>query len=929
MAKKITLNELRELLRQTQPDESQLRKYLKTDYDLSRAFAPEVTIDTDKVDTEGLEAAIALGLLNGFSRRWRQNRYHTMIDDGWPGPRIVSEGDSWFQYPVILEDIVDQLFGEFAVYSLGAGGDLLADMIEEDELSEAIDEQKPDLFMISGGGNDVIGGGMLIKILRPFEEGRAPQDYLNADFESVMGEISRLYKHVFAKLAGDFPNLPILCHGYDHAIPNDGKWLGKPMKELKITKRKLQRQIIEVIIDRFNESLKAIASEFPGVVHFVDCRGAVPDDEWYDELHPTSEGYARVADRFRTVIQSFASTHETSRWRGAPLSPGREMAVANVKDLGEEEFRCLVGRRARILSRRDIGPVETETDRQELEKEISQHFEKVHRGADFLPAQFLTDGAMRAEAVCRIRTSTSYGTGFLVADHGFVMTNNHVIGDRDTAASSVAEFGFEQSGSATNVALEPDRFFVTDKELDFTIIGCDGASLTNLTPIPFLRNPATVTRNDRVNIVQHPRGRPKEIAIHDNKVTRLMDKVVRYSTDTEPGSSGSPVFNNQWDLVALHHAGWPDGDGAATNEGIRLAAIVGRLLRRSRESNEDSEGLERILGHIPDSSPLLGFFDVDGVEGDDLLEIEVPDFQGKPDFADIGFWNIEHFNAQISDERVERVADVLDRMSMDAMGLVEVEEPALRRLVDALQRRGNTIGYEVLDVSGRQDLAILYDRETTKVARADDIHRRYRSDLAVTTSSGRRAFPREPLFALCTIEDNANPIEFLMIVVHLKAFGDAQSRARRRLASEILARIIADVRERDNIPVVLGGDFNDAINTDVLSALRDSADLFALTLDDASAGAASYVGARHKSLIDHIVISRDVRPGDIAGDDAAIVRLDRSVGDFASAVSDHTPIVMRIVSRANPVSIDPEPRETDRAAVPVPSGASEVILSFD
>ena len=27
-----------------------------------------------------------------------------------------------------------------------------------------------------------------------------------------------------------------------------------------------------------------------------------------------------------------------------------------------------------------------------------------------------------------------------------------------------------------------------------------------------------------------------------------------YSTDTEAGSSGSPVFNDQWEVVALHHS---------------------------------------------------------------------------------------------------------------------------------------------------------------------------------------------------------------------------------------------------------------------------------------------------------------------------------------------------------------------------------------
>ena len=73
------------------------------------------------------------------------------------------------------------------------------------------------------------------------------------------------------------------------------------------------------------------------------------------------------------------------------------------------------------------------------------------------------------------------------------------------------------------------------------------------------------------------RPRRKEIALHDNNVTYVYDRVIRYNTDTEGGSSGSPVFNDQWQLCALHHAGWKNADGSATNEGIRISAICDYL----------------------------------------------------------------------------------------------------------------------------------------------------------------------------------------------------------------------------------------------------------------------------------------------------------------------------------------------------------------
>ena len=82
-----------------------------------------------------------------------------------------------------------------------------------------------------------------------------------------------------------------------------------------------------------------------------------------------------------------------------------------------------------------------------------------------------------------------------------------------------------------------------------------------------------------LNIVQHPRGRRKEVAVQQNRLDQQFSTRVRYTTDTEPGSSGSPVFNNRWDIIALHHAGGqrnPDGTWR-NNQGIPINRIVSDL----------------------------------------------------------------------------------------------------------------------------------------------------------------------------------------------------------------------------------------------------------------------------------------------------------------------------------------------------------------
>ncbi|NNE54053.1 MAG: hypothetical protein HKN30_16825 [Sulfitobacter sp.] len=902
MPKQITLTELKAKIRDIDTSDEEIAAFLEAAPDASGAFAPQVRINPELVDDEGMEAEVTMRFFNTMSKRRRQKRYRRKMKDGWTGLRIVSEGDSWFQYPFLLRDVIDHLFNDYAIYSLGAAGDLVQDMLDQDEILQAVRDHKPHVFMMSGGGNDLLGDGMLKTALHPFKAGRAAKDYPNATFANRLNDIINVYRGIFSSLLAEDPNLKILCHGYDYAQPKNARWLGKPMAGLGIKDKKLQAQIVVELIDRFNTALVGLAGEFPGSVVRVSCLNSVGEN-WHDELHPNNAGYAEAANKFRAVIASMfgsiRSFEETAR-----LSPGKD-AMIDAEDLEPQAFRELVDHRGRKLLDTPLPPTDDESRRREIEQDISLHFEKISGGADFLPASFLYHGADAAASVCRINLPGGSGTGFLIATSNFIMTNNHVIADKEEARDALAEFRFEEGGDSLMVSLDPDRFFLTSKELDFTIVGCDEPALDEFEPIPLLRNPSTVTRGEKVNIVQHPRGRPKEVALHNNEVLRIKDKVVWYETDTEPGSSGSPVFNNTWDLVALHHAGWIE-NGVTTNEGVRIAAIVSHLVARQQTEASGSTSLMELLSTIPDSSPHLGFFDVAGITGSHPQEVEVPEYKGSLEFADVGFWNIEHFNNAISDARVDKVADVLGHLSLDAMGLVEVQKDAMERVVASLQALGQSYDYKYLDVKGRQDLAVLYDSKTTEVNISKKLLDRHKSAWAATTESGRTAFPRRPLIANIKVAPNTkrgDPVEFIMVLLHLKAFGDPQSKARRRLAAEILSEVIADIRETEKLPVVLGGDLNETLNNDVLSPLTDAPDLFTLTTDDAAEDALSYVGARHRSLIDHIVVSSDVRMSPISGDDAAIVRLDKSVKDFTEQVSDHVPLVIRMVSRDAPMQI--------------------------
>ena len=103
------------------------------------------------------------------------------------------------------------------------------------------------------------------------------------------------------------------------------------------------------------------------------------------------------------------------------------------------------------------------------------------------------------------------------------------------------------------------------------------------------KRPCTVTPpqralsvGDRVLIIQHPSGGPKQIGLYHNTVAYVGPNRLQYLTDTMPGSSGSPVFDNDWSLVGVHHSGGHLRDPGTNNthyrnEGIPLARLLAGL----------------------------------------------------------------------------------------------------------------------------------------------------------------------------------------------------------------------------------------------------------------------------------------------------------------------------------------------------------------
>ena len=161
-----------------------------------------------------------------------------------------------------------------------------------------------------------------------------------------------------------------------------------------------------------------------------------------------------------------------------------------------------------------------------------------------------------AQAVVRIGLPAESGSGFMIASD-LAMTNHHVVAPQEEAAHAEFTFNHEldRAGkvceTATTMALA-EGALCTNPQLEYTVVQLRTSPLFGS---PLKLRAAPVRRDDRVSIIQHPGGHFKKISMQNNFVAYADNQVVQYTTSTEPGSSGSPVFNDAFEVVAICHRG--------------------------------------------------------------------------------------------------------------------------------------------------------------------------------------------------------------------------------------------------------------------------------------------------------------------------------------------------------------------------------------
>jgi endonuclease G, mitochondrial len=209
---------------------------------------------------------------------------------------------------------------------------------------------------------------------------------------------------------------------------------------------------------------------------------------------------------------------------------------------------------------------------------VSDAFERYLGTNDLLPINYLLGGFLQSKSVGRIRYfdkregKTAWATGFMISPE-LMLTNHHVFPVVDQAEFAALiddpaiEFGYEfdidgRQGKPVVYDLDPRAFLHTSRTLDMALIAVaqtDRSGSHRMSEQGYLvlnGNLGKTGLGDYATIIQHPEGRDKQIALRNNEIidTSLPDALI-YKSDTSHGSSGAPVFNNEWQVIALHSAG--------------------------------------------------------------------------------------------------------------------------------------------------------------------------------------------------------------------------------------------------------------------------------------------------------------------------------------------------------------------------------------
>lgn len=199
-----------------------------------------------------------------------------------------------------------------------------------------------------------------------------------------------------------------------------------------------------------------------------------------------------------------------------------------------------------------------------------------------------------APSICRLKVESAagsgqWGTAFRIAP-ALLLTNWHVLKSPKIPADKVTAAFFYDSDAPGAIAQAKEvpcdtSFIHGDANDDWAVIRTAGTIPADVPVVPMTGGVIPQVMGETF-IVQHPGGQSKRVAFVRNRITFVDDRVIQYLSDTQGGSSGSPVVNEKGELLGIHRAGGRPQEVAGSlpikkNEGVRISRIISGLSQQN------------------------------------------------------------------------------------------------------------------------------------------------------------------------------------------------------------------------------------------------------------------------------------------------------------------------------------------------------------
>jgi V8-like Glu-specific endopeptidase len=361
-----------------------------------------------------------------------------------------------------------------------------------------------------------------------------------------------------------------------------------------------------IVLNGFPEAGK-IASE---ILHYVGEKDEMQEAKTWDFATAMEacividKGDEALAWANKYVNSSYADAFEI----GSTLRQLKELWRLNEDEgIGKKILPLLQA----ALLRKQGGAILLQPDelqkQRTADREYAKNLELVFGNASYKAFDWYLKGKDRCYPVARIgRTAfRGVGTGFLLEgkelhpdlkDEIVLLTNAHVVSNdqvfhNGSLKPEEAVVIFEALDKNTELRIEKLYWTSPSNELDVSVLLFDEKSREKLNKLkagiifyPVARTLPKADGKERLYIIGHPNGESLQISLQDNVFLAANDRYLHYRTPTVPGSSGSPVFDENWGLVAIHHSGSfkklkMDGTEGRyeANEGIWIQSIINKI----------------------------------------------------------------------------------------------------------------------------------------------------------------------------------------------------------------------------------------------------------------------------------------------------------------------------------------------------------------